>query len=303
MREIQKNGVSWMDFGNPVTNDFLFLKDKFHLASLVVSELSTPLKRPKIEEHGDYLFLVLHFPVFDQQTRQTIPTELDFIITRKTIATVHQDSIPALEDFFTECLNNEWSQSQYFQKAAHLLFCILDKLIDSCLPMLDHVHDHIEEIENKVFHGQEKEMLSEVAIVKRDIIDFRRTIQPQRSVLEVLTQKANRFFEYDLDFISQEVIGSNIRVWNILENHKEMIEAIEKTNESLLSYQISEIVKILTIISFIAFPLNLVTGFLGMSIFENVPFAHSPFLYLIVLIVDILIVLLLVLFFRKKKWL
>ncbi len=300
-QKIEKNGVSWLDFPNAKTDDFLFLKEEFQLVSSVLNDLSTPLKRPKIEEYNDYIFLVLHFPVFDQATRQTIPTELDFIITRKMVVSVHQQTIPELENFFNDCRLNDWLQAQYFQKPGHLLFCILDKLVDSCLPMLDHIYENIELIENKIFQGHEKEMLSEIAIVKRDIIDFRRTIKPQRSVLEILAKKSSRFFGHDLDFISQEVIGSNTRVWNTLENHKEMIEAIEETNASLLSYQISNIVKILTIVSFIAFPLNLITGFLGMSVFENVQFTRSPYLYLIVLTVDILIVLLLFLFFKKKK--
>jgi len=303
MQEIQKNGITWFEFCKPNADEFLFLKDKFRLASSVMNELSTPLKRPKIEEHDEYLFLVLHFPVFNAKTRQTIPTELDFVITRKMVVTVHEDSLPSLEDFFNHCAKNDWAQSQYFQKTGHLLFCMLDKLVDSCLPMLDHIHDHTEEIENKVFRGQEKDMLSEIAVVKRDIIDFRRTIQPQRSVLEVLAQKSNRFFGQDLDFISQEVIGSNIRVWNILENHKELIEAIEKTNESLFSYKISEIVKVLTILSFITFPLNLITGFLGMSLFNNVPFMQRTDTYIVILAIEILIGLFMYFAFKRKKWL
>jgi magnesium transporter len=303
MRQIEKNQVVWLDVANPKTNDLLFLKDSFNLTSSVLTELSVPVKRTKIEEYEGYLFLVFHFPVFNPQTRQTTPTELDFIVSPSTIVTVYTDPIPNLESFFIECTNHPLSQKEYFKNAGYLFFCILDKLIDSCLPMLDHIHDNIENIENKVFQGKEKEMISEVAIVKRDIIDFRRTIKPQRTVLEILAQKAPRFFNEQLDFISQEVIGSNIRVWNTLENHKEMIEAIEKTNESLFSYQLSNIVKILTIVSLVAFPLNLITGFLGMSVFDNVVFAHSPYAYITILGAEALIVIAMLLFFKRKKWL
>jgi len=303
MQQIEKNQVLWLNVASPSTEDLLFLKEKFGLANTVLTELSVPVKRTKIEEYENYLFLVLHFPVFNPATRKTTPTELDFIITPTTIVTAYTESIPNLESFFVECLNHPSGQKEYFKSAGYLLFCILDKLIDSCLPMLDHINDNTENIEDKIFHGKEREMISEVAIVKRDIIDFRKTIKPQRSVLEILAQKAPRFFNEQLDFISQEVIGSNIRVWNTLENHMEMIETIEKTNESLFSYKISEIVKILTILSFITFPLNLINGFLGMSLFDSVSFMHSPYVYLIVLTVELFIGFLMYFLFKKKKWL
>jgi Mg2+ and Co2+ transporter CorA len=83
----------------------------------------------------------------------------------------------------------------------------------------------------------------------------------------------------------------------------EMIGAIERTNESLSSYQLSSIVKILTILSLITFPLNLINGFLGMSLFDNVSFMHFPYTYLIVLIAELFIGFFLYLLFKKKRWL
>ncbi len=303
MQKVEYNNLTWLDLANPGTNDLLFLKDQFHLSSNTLQQLIAPIKRPKVEEYQGYLFLVLHFPVFYEKTRQTVPTELDFIVTKNAIVTVYQEPIPYLVRFFEDCLHENSSREEYFKNAGFLLFCILDKLIDSCLPMLDHVQEKIDIVENKIFEGQEKEMISEVAIIKRDIIDFRRTVKPQRSVLEIIEKKASRFFGQDLDFISQEVIGSNIRVWNTLENHMERIEAMEKTNESLFSYKISEIVKILTVLSFVTFPLNLISGFLGMSLFTNVPFMQSSFAYLYVLAFELIVALILIIIFRKKKWL
>jgi magnesium transporter len=303
MQQIEKNQVLWLNVAKPSTDDLLFLKEKFGLANSVLTELSVPVVRTKIEEYEDYLFLVMHFPVFDPATRKTTPTELDFIITPTTVVTAYTEPIPNLESFFVECLNHPSGQKEYFKSAGYLLFCILDRLIDSCLPMLDHILDNIEKIEEKIFRGTGKEMISEVAIIKRDIIDFRRTIKPQRSVLEILAQKAPRFFGAQLDFISQEVIGSNIRVWNTLENHMEMIGAIERTNESLSSYQLSSIVKILTILSLLTFPLNLINGFLGMSLFDNVNFMHYPYTYMVVLFCELFIGFALYLLFKKKRWL
>lgn len=303
MRQIEKNNITWLNFVNPGTNDLLFLKDRFYLNSSILSQLPIPIKRPKIEEYSDYLFLVLHFPVFNPETRQTVPTELDFIITHKIIITICQEPIPMLENFFYECLHSEATQHDYFQRTGYLLFCILDKLIDSCLPMLDHIQENIDKIENKIFQGQEREMLGEIAIVKRDIIDFRRTIKPQRSVLEIMAQKSNRFFEHNLDFISQEVIGSNIRVWNTLENLKDMVEAIEETNNSLLSYKTNDIVKILTLLSFITFPLSLIASIFAMNTALNYALIGSFSAFWFILAGMGLVTILMFIYFKRKKWL
>jgi len=301
MQRITKNNLTWLNLAEPTTNELINIKDDLGLNKYVAGQLAIPIKRPKIEEYPGYLFLVLHFPVFNEKSRQTIPAELDFIVTKDIIVTAHQDPLPQLENLCHECsagLNN----SEYFKNAGFLLYCILDKLIDSCLPMLDHISDHLDDIENKIFQGKEKEMLLEIAIVKRDIIDFRKTIKPQRLVLEILAKKTSRFFGDDFDFISQEVIGSNIRVWNVLENHKERVEAIEETNNSLLSNKITNILKILTLLSFITFPLSLVAAILAM----NTPmpeFLDRPTAFWEVFAFMILLTVGMFWLFKKKGWL
>ncbi|MDD5589970.1 MAG: magnesium transporter CorA family protein [Candidatus Portnoybacteria bacterium] len=303
MQQIEYNKVGWINSCCPDTRDLLFLKENFHLANAVVQQLPKSIRRPKIEEYFGYLFLVLHFPVFNHETRLTVPKELDFIITPSAIVTLSQEKIPQLESFFEECLRQMVSREEYFKSAGLLLFFMLDKLVDSCLPMLDHIDENIENIENKTFSGHEREMLSEIAIVKRDIIDFRRTIKPQRSILELLSKKASAFFDQDLDFVSQEVIGSNIRVWNTLENHKEMIESIEETNESLLSYKISDIVKILTVLSSITLPLGLVANIFSMNTALNITLAQNPLSFWAIIGSMITLSAIMLLYFKKKKWL
>lgn len=298
--QINYNNISWINLSNPKANDFEFLGSELRVSPLVLKQLLGFNKRPKIEEYESYLFIVLHFPVFNRKTRQTIPAELDFIVSRDKVIMIFQSANPALETIWKEMEANEELRTMYFKSSGFLLFSILDKLIDSCLPMLDHVNEKIEEIEDKVFDGKEREMLKEIAIVKRDIIDFRRTIKPQRSVLEILAKKIGRFFhDENLDIISQEVIGSEIRVWNTLENHKEMIEAIEKTNESLLSYQINRVMHTLTFFSIVLFSLTFIAGFFSMHPMAD---ANSPEGLLLAAGSMILAVIVITVIFKTRKW-
>lgn len=304
MRTITANGITWIDIRKPKQKDLDELKEKFHFHPFISRQFLPSIHRPKIEEYPSQLFMVLHFPVFNQRNRQTKPVELDFIIMPTTLITSHADKIPDLETFFNDCHLQDYHQTQYFKSSGHLLFGLLDWLIDACLPMLDHIGEKIERIESHVFQGREKEMLSKISLAKKDLIDFRRAIKPQRSVLEILEKKSQRLFSQELKPLAQEVIGSNIRVWNVLENHRELINSLEQTNNSLLSYKISDIMKFLTVVSFITFPLSVIVGFFGMNVFDNIPIVRkSPFTWMVITVFMLLVTGLMVIYFKKKKWL
>lgn len=297
--KITFNQTTWQHIDKPDFKELEFLKNELRASTTVIAELMGANKRPKIEEYDQYLFLVLHFPVFNMETRQTSPTELDLIVTKDSVFTICQHCNPALDKLFAELKDDEERQSEIFKSSGWLLFNILDSMIDSCLPMLDHIHEKIEEIEKQVFDGKERAMLKEIAIVKRDIIDFRRTIKPQRSVLEILAKKASRFFKQELEIICQEVIGSEVRVWNTLENHKEMIEAIESTNGNLLSFQINQVMHTLTFFSIVLFSLTFIASFFSMRVLEGT----TEFSIKTIIAIMLATILLIVVIFKKKRWL
>jgi magnesium transporter len=304
MKTIAANNITWIDIQKPKQKDLDELKERFRLHPFIAEQFLPPIHRPKIEEYPNQLFMVLHFPVFNRRNQQTKPVELDFIVTPDTLITSHVGKIPDLETFFNDCQLQDYHQKQYFQSPAYLLFGVLDWLVDACLPMLDHIGEKIEKIESQVFKGKEREMLSKIALVKKDLIDFRRAIKPQRSVLEFLEKKSARLFSPETKPAAQEVVGSCIRVWNVLENHRELINSIEQTNNSLLSYKLNDIMKFLTVVSFITFPLSVIVGFFGMNVFDNTPIIRqNPLTWLIILIVMFISTTIMVIYFKKKKWL
>ena len=303
MKAIKTKQLKWIDINKPTDLDIEYLRKNFNFSPAVLKEYLPPLKRPKVDEYPNYLFIVLHFPVFEKKTRETFSTELDILLTKDTIITSHSGKLPQLRKFFDDCNIHDQLRERYLEKGTgFLLFQILDKMIDSRLPMLDHIAENIDRIEYEVFQGNEREMISEISIVKKDIIDFRKTIKPQKVVLETLDKIISKFCKTNLKIYSQEVIGSNIRVWNTLENHKEMIEAIEKTNESLFYYKFNETLKILTIFSVIMLPLTLIASIFGMNTTQSMPFMGSSFDFLLVVLVMILVFIFMAVYFKKNKW-
>ena len=303
MKKIIANNITWIDIQKPTQKDLDKLKIQFNLHPFIEEKFLPPINRPRIEEFPGQLFMVVQFPVYSKRDKQNKSVELDIIITENALITSHAKRIPNLESFFNDCQLVNDHQEEHFKSSGHLLFGLLDWLIDSCLPMLDHISEKIEKIENNVFKGKEKEMLMKIAMVKKELIDFRRAINPQRSILEILGKKSLRIFGQNVRPMAQEVIGSIIRVWNVLENNRELITSLEETNNSLLSYKLSDIMKFLTVVSFITFPLSVVVGFFGMNIFGNIPAVENPFAWLIILISMIVSSTIMVIYFKKKRWL
>lgn len=303
-KKLEHNNLSWIDIHKPQQKDLDRLRQEFNLHPLIAKEFLPLLHRPRIDEYPNQLFIVLHFPVYNKEKKETELAEIDFILTPNALITSRQKEIPALELFFNECQVQDYYQKKCFVSPAELLLYLLDWLIDSCLPMLDHITEKTEQIEKQVFKGKEKEMLSEIAILKKDIIDFRRSIKPQRSILEILDKKLYRLYGKEIRPLSQEAIGSVIRVWNALENNKELINSIEQTNNSLLSYKLSDIMKFLTVVSFITFPLSVVVGFFGMNVFSKIPLvSQNQNAWIYILISMVLVTAVMVAYFKKKKWL
>ncbi|MBU4338067.1 hypothetical protein KKD57_00730, partial [Patescibacteria group bacterium] len=200
MRQEIKNGeINWINITNPQKNDVEFLKSDFNICPSILKEYIPNIKRPKVEEYKNYLFVVIHFPVFDRKERKTISAELDIILFENVLITSHNGLLPELKKVFEKCKTDETAKNYYIKNSAiELVFRILDKLIDTRLPMLDHIDDHISDIEEQIFRGNERKMVNEIAIVKHDIISFRRIIKPQRMVLESLSRKVLKISDENL---------------------------------------------------------------------------------------------------------
>lgn len=304
IKEIKNDKITWISVTNPTNKDLIFFKEKYDIGFSVLNEFIPPIKRSKLEEYRGYFFLVMHFPVFNRKTRVTESVELDMILFKDTLITGYTGQFPEIKQFFSRCYSDDQTKNSVMKNSAvHLALKLLDFLIDARLPMLDHIDDNINRVETGIFNGNERKMVSEIAIIKHDIISFRRIIKPQRVVLESLARSYSKITYENLSRLSSEVIGSNIKVWNTLENHKEMIEALEHTNESLLSYKLNDTMKILTAFSVIVLPLSLMANMFGMNVTNGMPFENSPFGFWIVFLLMMIATLVLIIFFRYKKWL
>jgi magnesium transporter len=301
MQEIKTEKFSWIDFQEPNADDILKLQKRFNLHPLVMEEFSTPTLRPKAAEYDNCVYLAIHIPLYDSENKTTYPGELDIVICENTLITSHDVEIYQLTDFFNELKRSKKKRELYMQQSpGALLRFILEMLLDSCFPRLDHISKKLDFVEKEIFAQHEKEMVFEISLVKRDILNFRRTMKPQRSVFESLTQE-HKYIEKELRPYFQDLIGTNIRIWNMLESAKETIESLEATNNSLLSNQLDMTMKVLTIFSAVMLPMTVYSNILAMS--ADIPFGKDPNAFWIHLGIMLVLSLATITIFKARKWL
>jgi magnesium transporter len=300
MKQIETKKIIWIDFTEPGADEVLFLK-KLGIHPLAIEEFTMPSARPKASLYGHCLYLTVHVPLFDKENRRTFPTELDIVITDRYLITGHDRDIFQVRDFFSRLKRSKKFQQKYMsQSPAYLLYYVVEQLLESCFPKIDHINRNLDKIEEEIFKGNEREMVHEISFVKRDILNFRRTLKPQKSVLESLAREKFPMFDEEVKNYYQDLVGTNIRVWSALENAKETVESLEGTNDALLSNKLNTTMKILTIFSVIIFSMTFSAALL--SIGTHIPLSEDPNAFWIYSLGILVIPLIMILIFRLKKW-
>ena len=169
---------------------------------------------------------------------------------------------------FHRCQEDESFREQLFSKGSgRVLYEALDDLFDYCFPILDKIGHKLDALEDDVFEGRSNEVVRDISNVKQEIISYRKIIKPERSTLRLLERHIERFLEEeDLDHYFDDIVDAAERIWDILDNYKEVVEALESTNESVISHRQNDVLRILTVFSVVLLPLTLITGFFGMNV-------------------------------------
>jgi magnesium transporter len=203
---------------------------------------------------------------------------------------------------FRRCEEDDAFREQLFSKGSgRLLYEVLDDLFDYCFPILDKIGHKLDSLEDDVFEGRSEEVVRDISNVKQEIISYRKIIKPERSTLRVLERHVERFLPEELELYFDDIVDAAERIWDYLDNYKEVVEALEDTNESVIAHRQNDVLRILTVFSVVLLPLTLITGFFGMNVhfpgFGTVWAFWTVFVGMVVMLVGLLA------FFRLKRWL
>ena len=293
-------GMTWIDIAPPGQSEIDYLAENYSFHPLDLDDTLSRRQRPKIDEYKDYLFIVFHFPIYSKEEKVLISSQISVFIGQDYLITIHKGVLKPLVKLFRECEIDEESREEYLgQGPGFLLYRILDRLVDYCQPILNKVSDGIEDVEDEIFSLKRTDTVREISRLRRDVISFRRIIWPMRAVIGRLEPRIRRFISSDMSVYFGDMVDHLDRIWDGLDEYKEIIEGLNYTHDSMATNRTNETIRILTIIATVMLPVTVVGSLYGMNI--NMPFADSDYAVFIVLGLMLTIIFCVLLLLRKLR--
>jgi len=293
--------LTWVNIEAPTRLETDYLAQNYTFHPLDLDDCLSRIQRPKIDVYDDYLFLVFHFPVFNPEARVTTASQVSVFIGQGYLITLHKGDLKPLVKLFNQCQTDEEIKQEHFgQGSGYLLYRIIDRLVDYCIPILNKIGGNIEEVEDNIFSESMRGTVREISTLRRDVISFRRIIWPLRAVIGSMEPKIRRFTPMDMEVYFGDMTDHVDKIWDALDEYKEIIEGLSDTHDSLATNRTNEVVRVLTAIATILLPLTVVASLYGMNI--PLPLQESPLSFALVFVVWIVIACGMLYFFRSKRW-
>jgi magnesium transporter len=299
---IEAAGIRWIHIESPRTADRDWLEEHFDFHPLDYEDVFSRNQRPKLDQYDDYVFIVLHFPLFDKDTGRILTAELDLFLGPDYLITLPNIPLPPLAAMFERYREKPELREEVFSKGSgYLLYKIVDTGVDASFPMLRKTGLKLERLEDDIFEGKSSEIVRDISDTKQEIINFRKIVRPQRAVLRDLERTKQRYLQEELEIYFDDISDAAERIWDTLENYKEVIEGIESTNESVLSHRLNDSFRILTAASVVLLPLTLIASIFGMNV--HFPGEGEAVTFFLILALMAAMLTVLVVLFRRRGWL
>jgi magnesium transporter len=300
--EVGAHGLTWVHLDTPTKEEASALAERFGWHPLDVEDVLSKRQRPKVDEYDDYRFVVLHFPVYDKNVQRLNAGELDVFLGPDYLVTLPNVPLLPVTRLFQRVSDDPELRDNLFAKGSgYLLYHVLDDLFDYCFPILDKIGHKLDRIEDDIDEDRFEEVVRDISKVKQEIISYRKIMKPQRPTLRVLERHVERFLPEDLELYFDDLVDASERIWDVLDNYKEIVEALETTNESAIQHRQNDVLRTLTVVGAIFLPLTFLTGVFGMNVHYPGEGTHEAFWIILGLMVTSIVGMLA--FFRYKRWL
>jgi magnesium transporter len=299
---IESSGLRWIHIESPRTADRDWLEEHFDFHPLDYEDVYSRNQRPKLDQYDDYVFIVLHFPMFDKDTGRILTAELDLFLGPDYLITMPNIPLPPLASMFERYREKEELREDVFSKGSgYLLYKIVDTSVDAAFPMLRKIGLKLDRIEDDIFEMDAPEVVRDISNTKQEIINFRRILRPMRAVLRDLERTKQRYLADELEIYFDDISDAAERIWDILENYKEVVEGLESTNESALTHKLNDNLSVLTALSVLLLPATLIASIWGMNV--ELPGDESLFDFWLLGVAMLASTLLATWYMRRRGWL
>ena len=290
---LEKN--NWIDILSPTKEDIAYLNKHYKIHPVIINELEHPSARSKVRQYDDYLYLVLHFPYWDEKAKTSNPYEVDVILTRQSLITVRYQRDADIEKGVAD-LKNEITD----ENSLKIFYKLVEFFLEFASREMYHIGEKIKEVEKGTFSSRENKMVINISYIKRDILDFRRIFRWLQTILSSLGRMGPRVFGSEYKIYFDDLEGDSLKIENTIENLADIISSLEQTNNSLIQTRIDTLNKVYTTISAITWPTLLIISTYQMSL-HGMPLTNSPNAYWRIVSISVIPSIFIYIYLKRKK--
>lgn len=293
--------VTWINIDGIHRVDLIEKMGKnFGLHPLIQEDIVNTEQRPKIEDFGPYIYVVLRMFIYDEESDEIKSEQVSLILGSNYVISF-QERPGDIFDPIRDRIRNQKGRIRKMS-ADYLVYSLIDTIVDHYFIILEKLGERIEELESELVPDPKPEILQELYKLKREMIYLRKSIWPLREVINALGKKESPLLQESSTIYFRDVYDHTIQVIDTVEIYRDMLSGMHDTYLSSVSYRMNEVMKVLTIIATIFIPLTFIAGIYGMN-FEFMPELKWRWAYFVVWGIIVVMALLMVFYFKRKKWL
>jgi magnesium transporter len=253
--------VLWVHCEVPDDAEIDAVAARFHVHPLAVEDLRNSNQRPKLDDYGDQLFVVL-FGAIKLPDESIALAEVHFLIGDGYLVTVTTDPMPAIAALEKQL---DMRPELCAVSPDRVFYRICDSLVDSVFPLLDHIGAQIDSVEDAVLENPDRETLRTIFGLKRDLLTLRRVTGPQRDLLQSLTSPRTPRIGDETQLFLRDVYDHTVRIAEQVDSFRDLVSSSLDAYLTSISNRLGEQTRRLTVVATIFLPLTFLTGFFGMN--------------------------------------
>lgn len=292
----------WIDLESPTEEEVRHVIDNYNIPDNLSQEMLDESIPSKVDLYPNFIHLILHFPQISTSSDKGVEKEVDFIVGNNFMVTTHYEPVDSIKEFSKTFEKDTYDNNKKENKHAGIIFFDLIKdLYINSRRQLHTINLSLKDVENKIFEGKEGEMVEKISNINRTLLDFRQALRFHKNILISFENHAKKFFGEEFNPHIVSIINEYNKTNTILDGHKEILDDLRNTNDSLLANKTKETMKILTIITFLISPVAVISNiFVINSSFLKI---NNPNYYYLVLLFMFVASLITYFYIKSKKWL